>query len=142
MKPHPVDTYVGKRLRTMRTLRGLSQESLGDKIGVSFQQIQKYERGINRMGSSRLYEFGKILGVAITYFFEGFEADNSNAASPYAPPGLAEDAQEGFAHENLTSRETLELVRAYYKIKDPAVRKKISDLVRSLSEAEAEELLG
>jgi len=133
--PHPVDIYVGKRLRMRRTILGLSQEAIGNAIGVTFQQIQKYERGINRMGSSRLYDFAKLLGVPESYFFEGYDAE-SGVSLPY-PAGMAEDASSDFEHDKLTSRETLEMMRAYYRISDPQVRKRVFELVKSLADKPA-----
>lgn len=129
--PHPVDIYVGKRLRMRRTILGMSQESIGNAIGVTFQQIQKYERGINRMGSSRLYDFARLLGVPVSYFFEGYDEENGGLA--YAS-GLSEENPSSFEHEKLTSRETLEMMRAYYRITDPQVRKRVFELVKSLAD--------
>ncbi|MFO1242580.1 MAG: helix-turn-helix transcriptional regulator [Rickettsiales bacterium] len=137
MTPHPVDIYVGKRLRMRRVMLGMSQESVGKAIGVTFQQIQKYERGANRMGSSRLYDFSQILTVPVSYFFEGYEQETGGSI-PTTPMGFAEE-EVPFEHEKLTSRETLEVMRAYYSIRDPKVRKKMLDLMRSLGE-EVEEL--
>jgi transcriptional regulator with XRE-family HTH domain len=133
MSSHPVDSFVGGRLRARRIMLGLSQEAIGKSIGVTFQQIQKYERGINRMGSSRLYDFGKILTVPISYFFEGYEIHSGNIST--YPAGLADEA-EGFEHEKISSRETLELVRAYYSIKDEKVRKRFADLLKSMADQE------
>lgn len=132
--PHPVDIHVGKRLRLRRTLLGLSQEAIGNAIGVTFQQIQKYERGINRMGSSRLYEFSKFLAVPVNFFFEGVEYPQGGSRPPSAF-GMSEEKTPGFEHEPpIANRETLELLRAYARITDPAVRKRILELVKSLSE--------
>lgn len=125
--PHPVDIHVGKRLRQRRTILGLSQEAIGNAIGVTFQQVQKYERGVNRMGSSRLYEFSKILTVPVAFFFEEMEKNPSQGQ------GVAEEATP-FEHEKMSSRETLEMVRAYYRITDPHVRKRVFELVKSLAE--------
>ncbi len=131
--PHPVDVHVGRRLRLKRTILGLSQEAVGKQIGVTFQQIQKYERGINRMGASRLYDFAKALGVPVSYFFEGFgdysidESGMLAAAEPNAP---------AFEHEPINNRETLEVMRAYYRIKSPAVRKRIVELIKAMSAEE------
>lgn len=133
---HPADIYVGKRLRLRRTLLGLSQEAIGDAIGVTFQQIQKYERGINRMGSSRLYEFAKILNIPVSYFFEEFEEEQGKTGSKYVSPGMAENNGTKFEHEQLSSRETLELMRAYYRITDPSVRKRVFELIKSLADQE------
>lgn len=134
--PHPVDIYVGRRLRLKRTILGLSQESIGKAIGVTFQQIQKYERGVNRMGSSRLYEFGRLMSVPVSYFFEGFENDQNGlpAGGKYTVAGMAESPASEFEHEKLTSRETLEMMRAYYRITDPAVRKRVYELVKSIAD--------
>ena len=128
--PHPVDIHVGRRLRLKRTFLGLSQESVGKQIGVTFQQIQKYERGINRMGASRLYDFAKALGVQVAYFFEGF---GDYAAEDGAASGAAEPSAAAFEHENVNNRETLEVMRAYYRIKNPAVRKRIIELIKAMA---------
>src|ERR1700735_528426 len=102
--PHPVDVHVGKRLRLRRTILGLSQEAIGNAIGVTFQQVQKYERGVNRMGASRLFEFSKILSVPVSYFFEEMDKQSGGHHTPLA--GVAEETQ-GFEHEKMSSRETL-----------------------------------
>ena len=134
--PHPVDVYVGKRLRLKRTILGMSQESIGKQIGVTFQQIQKYERGINRMGASRLYDFARSLGVSIAYFFEGYGDYVIEDGSALA---LGEPEAQGFEHDKANSRETFEIMRAYSKIKSPAVRKRIVDLVKAMA---ADEMAG
>lgn len=121
--PDPVDVHVGKRLRQRRTLLGMSQEKLAQAFGVSFQQVQKYERGANRISASRLYLLTKILDVPVTYFFEGL---------PTVTPTQA-DTEAADTPDRMTSRETLELVRAYYRISDPVVRKRLVDLARALS---------
>ncbi len=128
--PHPVDVHVGRRLRLKRTILGMSQEAVGKQIGVTFQQIQKYERGINRMGASRLYDFAKALGVQISYFFEGFGDYEVQDAGALA---AAESSSPGFEHEPVNNRETLEVMRAYYRIKNPAVRKRIVELIKAMS---------
>jgi transcriptional regulator with XRE-family HTH domain len=128
---HPVDVYVGRRLRLKRTIMGMSQEALGKSTGVTFQQIQKYERGVNRMGASRIYHFAKLLNVPVSYFFDGFgdvEADDTMAY------GVAEPEMLAFDHENVSSRETMDIMRAYYKIKNPSVRKRIADLVKAVAD--------
>ncbi len=141
--PHPVDVHVGQRLRLRRALMGLSQERLAELVGVTFQQIQKYERGANRIGSSRLYELSRVLAVPIDYFFEGLEETERSA------PGLAEPAA-GFRHETETRpepriidrRETLELVRAFNRIADPLVRRRLFDLAKALAEVPYRETAG
>ena len=126
--PHPVDIHVGSRIRMRRTLLGLSQEKLGDALGLTFQQVQKYERGANRVGSSRLYEISRILDVPISFFFEEMTGDVSSAGA-VAPV----DAVEGAQRDPLAKRETLELVRAYYRIDDPRVRKRVFELMKSIA---------
>ncbi|MDX2095510.1 MAG: helix-turn-helix transcriptional regulator [Alphaproteobacteria bacterium] len=129
--PHPVDIHVGRRLRLKRTFLGLSQESVGKQIGVTFQQIQKYERGINRMGASRLYDFAKALGVQVSYFFEGFGDYTMEDGAPVI--AAAEPNAAAFEHETINNRETLEVMRAYYRIRNPAVRKRIVELIKAMA---------
>lgn len=127
--PHPVDIHVGKQLRLRRTILGLSQEAIGNAIGVTFQQVQKYERGVNRMGSSRLYEFAKCLSIPVSYFFEGLEKSQIFPLQS----GVAEETAV-FEDERTSSRETLEMIRAYYRISDSAVRKRVFDLIKALAD--------
>lgn len=131
--PHPIDIHVGKRLRQRRTILGLSQEAVGNAIGLTFQQIQKYERGVNRIGSSRLYEFSKILSVPVSFFFEDMEKPTTSEGGAAIVSGVAEDAP-AFEHEKMSSRETLEMMRAYYRITDPRVRKRVFELVKALAD--------
>ena len=91
-KPNPIDVHVGKRLRLRRTLLGMSQERLGDLLGLTFQQIQKYERGVNRIGSSRLYELGQILDVPVSFFFDDMVGSRLPGAGQSSLQGLAEMA--------------------------------------------------
>ncbi|TAE34741.1 MAG: XRE family transcriptional regulator [Alphaproteobacteria bacterium] len=135
MSTSPVDDYVGARLRARRVMLGLSQDIIGKKVGVSFQQVQKYERGINRIGSSRLYQFSKLLDVPISFFFEGYEQSDTyqNEEAQY-PSMIAAEDQHAFDHEHMSSRETLELVRTYYAIKDEKTRKRFLDLLKSFTE--------
>ncbi|MDR3425362.1 MAG: helix-turn-helix transcriptional regulator [Alphaproteobacteria bacterium] len=138
--PDPVDIHVGARLRMRRNLVGLSQEQLGKSLGLTFQQIQKYERGINRMGSSRLFQIAKTLSIPVSYFFE----DLPSTLGATAQQGFAESGQEplegGSASEHqsdydiLRRRETLELIRAYYRIQDSKQRRKVYELIRSMSD--------
>ncbi len=129
-KPNPIDIHVGSRVRLRRTLLGMSQEKLGEAIGLTFQQVQKYERGANRIGSSRLYDLSRVLDVPIGFFFEDIPSSAANR-SLARTRGMAE-AQSRFEHDPLARRETLELVRAYYKIGDPQVRKRLLDLTKAL----------
>ncbi len=125
--PNPVDIHVGSRVRLRRTLLGMSQEKLGAALNLTFQQVQKYERGTNRIGSSRLYQLSRILDVPVSFFFDDMPVSGHGGA-----PGLSEDGQETFDHENLSKRETLELVRAYYRIKNPDVRKRLFELIKAV----------
>ncbi|MEM7046627.1 MAG: helix-turn-helix transcriptional regulator [Pseudomonadota bacterium] len=117
--PHPADVYVGARLRLGRTLLGMSQEALAQAIGVTFQQVQKYERGTNRISAGRLYRLSKILSTDVEYFFDGLDSNAINTQGKTA----------------YMRRETLELVRAYCMIKEPAMRRQIFDLTRELSKS-------
>ena len=117
--PRPVDVHVGNQVRARRTILGISQEKLGEALGLTFQQIQKNEKGMNRIGSSRLYELSHILDVPISFFFEG----------------LDEARSEG-GEDTLTKRETLELTRAYYRIKSDKVRKQLFGLVKAAAKVE------
>jgi transcriptional regulator with XRE-family HTH domain len=141
-RPSPIDIHVGSRIRLRRTLLGMSQERLGDALGLTFQQVQKYERGVNRVGASRLFDISRVLDVPISYFFEDMPEGMSEG--PVSGPrgrmyGFAE-AQEPFnagVDDQLTKRETLELVRAYYRITDPTMRKRMFDLMKAMAPPEA-----
>ncbi len=132
--PDPVDIHVGGRLKLRRNLLGMSQEQLGKATGLTFQQIQKYERGTNRMGASRLFQIGRLLNVPVSYFFEELMSG--------MPPniGFAENGQEplegniGSDNEILHRRETLELIRAYYRITDPKQRRTVYNLIKSMAD--------
>ncbi len=128
-KPNPVDTHVGSRVRLRRMLLGMSQERLGESMGLTFQQVQKYEKGVNRIGASRLFQISKILDVPVQFFFE----EAPHVGDRHHARGMAEPASEAFILEFLNSREGLELNRAIVKISDAKVRKTIVDLVRALS---------
>jgi transcriptional regulator with XRE-family HTH domain len=131
-KPNPVDTHVGSRVRLRRMLLGMSQERLGESMGLTFQQVQKYEKGVNRIGASRLFQISKILDVPVQFFFE--EAPHAEAGTAR---GMAEADSETFILEFLNSREGLELNRAFVKIANSKVRKSVVDLVRALSASES-----
>ena len=140
--PLAIDAYVGERVRQRRTLLGLSQEALGEELDLSFQQVQKYERGTNRISASRLYEIGEILDVPISYFFE--EAAQYSISSGNNTEEQKAALQAGIGQDPFTKRETLELVRAYYKINDPAIRRRLYALVKTLAaeeDIEEDELL-
>ena len=127
-RSHPVDVHVGSRMRQRRALLGMSQTALGKAVGLTFQQVQKYERGANRMGSSRLFEFAKVLDVPISFFFEEMDPETaSNRRKPGRPRSKQAEPDVN------TKRETLELVRAYYKIHNEDVRKQIRGMVQELA---------
>ena len=130
--PNPVDIHVGSRVRLRRTLLGLSQEKLGDAVGLTFQQIQKYERGANRIGASRLFQLSNILDVPIMFFFDEMPRGLKTAEAQVIR-GLQELEQKTLELDPLARRETLELVRAYYKITNPKVRKRLFELTKSLA---------
>jgi len=127
--PTPIDAHVGSRIRARRGLLGMSQKDLGAKVGLTFQQIQKYECGANRIGSGRLYEFSKILGVPISYFFDEMSADLQSYAEKGAKKGKPLPAGAPDA-EILDRRETLDLVRSFYAIGDDMVRQRFHELLR------------
>ena len=134
--PNPVDVHVGARVRLRRTLLGMSQECLGDMVGLTFQQIQKYERGANRIGASRIYELSRILDVPVSFFFDDMPREfNSHAGRFAAGMGGTYQSED----DPLARRETLELGRADYKITDPKVRKKVFELVKTLGKSDDQE---
>ncbi len=133
-KPHPVDVHVGARVRMRRTLLGMTQTDLGDALGLTFQQVQKYERGTNRIGSSRLYDLSRVLDVSIEHFFEDMPADIA-ASSPAKGRGKAKEPP-GYELDPMAKRETLELVRAYYNIEDANVRQRLREMAKALGAAD------
>ncbi len=135
-----IDKHVGKQLKARRTLLGISQEKLADAVGVTFQQVQKYERGANRVSASRLFSFSKILEVNIDYFYNGIETQPQKAAVK----GMSDNDQEEFDSEVrkkssklpqdiMSSRETINLVKAYYAIEDESARKDILKFIKSMT---------
>ena len=134
-KPNPIDIHVGSRIRLRRTMLGMSQEKLGESLGITFQQIQKYEKGTNRVGASRLQAISTILNVPVSFFFE--DAPDGNPAN--TPSGMAEASSSNYVVDFLSSSEGLQLNRSFVKITDPKVRRKLVDLVKALAaEAEAD----
>jgi transcriptional regulator with XRE-family HTH domain len=131
--PNPVDVHVGGRVRLRRTLLGMSQEKLGEAIGLTFQQVQKYERGANRIGASRLFDLSRVLDVPVAFFFDDM-AEDVASRSPALLGGLAEEP-DTYEPDPMAKRETLELVRAYYKITDPQVRKRLFEMTKALAAA-------
>lgn len=131
--PDTIDKHVGKQLRNRRTLLGLSQEKLADFVGVTFQQVQKYERGANRISASRLFSFSKILDVSIDYFYDGLDLSNQNKAV-----GMSDNDQESFSgpsqlpEDIFKRKETIDLVRTYYSVEDETERKDILKIIKSM----------
>jgi transcriptional regulator with XRE-family HTH domain len=131
-----VDAHVGNRLRERRILLGLSQTRLGESLGLSFQQIQKYERGIDRISVGRLVHLAHVLEVPITYFFDELASPEDAEGRQIRDTRLAETGAEGLSDDPMSKRETLELVRAYYQIEQPELRKHIFALIRSIASRE------
>ena len=129
-EPHPIDVHVGARVKLRRTLLGMSQDKLGDALGLTFQQIQKYEKGVNRIGASRVFEISKILDVPIQFLFDDFAAkDDTNY-------GFAEGDGDASFMDLLNTPDGVQLCRYYSEIDDPKVKKKVLDLVRAIAEGE------
>ncbi|HET6468148.1 MAG TPA: helix-turn-helix domain-containing protein [Geminicoccaceae bacterium] len=135
--PDPIDVHVGQRLKLRRSLVGMSQERLADLLGITFQQIQKYERGTNRIGSSRLYQLAGILGVPVGWFFDELAVPRGGGLQE-AGQGFVFDGPEppaGAAEPNATfGRESLEMMRAFNRVADPLVRRRLYELTRALAQ--------
>ena len=130
MLKQDIDIYIGKRLRLRRTMMGLSQETVAKSVGITFQQVQKYEKGVNAMNAHRLVEFARFMNVPAAYFFEGLDTDTGvNTTST----GLAESV-EAFDHTSPSDRESLEMMKAFKRIGTQGVRKRLSDLVRAIAD--------
>jgi transcriptional regulator with XRE-family HTH domain len=133
MSSHPVDMHVGSKLKSRRIMLGMSQDELGKAVGVTFQQVQKYEKGLNRIGCSRLYEISNVLNSPISFFFDGFESSNNKTN-----PGVNSE-QQSFKHKDkdeLNNKEVLLLVRAFNGINNHSVRKHIISLIKSIANEE------
>lgn len=129
--PHPIDVHVGARVKLRRMLLGMSQEALGKALGLTFQQIQKYEKGANRIGASRIFELSKLLDVPIQFFYDDYGDAVSGTAG-----GMAEaDAGDSFM-ALVNSPEGVELCRYFAAITDPQVKKRVLDLVKTIAETE------
>ena len=126
-KPNPIDVHVGSRVRLRRTMIGMSQKKLGDALGITFQQIQKYEKGANRIGASRLQQISKVLGTPISFFFEDAPGGTESG-------GMAEGNSTNYVVDFLSSSEGLQLNRAFVKIGDPKVRRKLIELAKALAD--------
>ena len=131
-RPSPIDVHVGGRIRLRRTLLQMSQERLGDALGLTFQQVQKYERGANRVSASKLYQVARALSASIPYFFEGLP-------DPVQLPGVAEVGPTPFVHEPPPTPEEKEFASLLSRIENRRVRRRLLELVRSLAQAAVEE---
>ncbi len=132
--PNPIDIHVGVRVRLRRNLLGMSLQTLAKAIGVTYQQLQKYERGVNRVGASRLFNLGRALDVPISFFFEDLSPAAAGGGKRRAR-GLSEAPAAVLEPDSLSKRETMELIRAYYRVTDPRVRKRVLDLLQALGKA-------
>ena len=126
--PHTVDVHVGSRIRLRRILVGWSQQNLGNAVGLTFQQVQKYETGINRVSASRLYQIANVLGVPVPFFFDDMPEQVTRHIS-----GDPTRWADSFQADQFKQRETLEFIRAYYKIRNPVVREHILELIKSVT---------
>lgn len=133
MTKQDIDIYIGKRLRLRRTMMGLSQEAVAKAVGITFQQVQKYEKGVNAMNARRLVEFARFMSVPVAYFFDGLE--ESDMLAPQTTTTGFSEATEVFEHGSpVSDRESLEMMKAFKRIAAQNVRKRLSDLVRAIAE--------
>lgn len=140
--PNPVDVHVGNRIRLRRTLLGYSQQFMASKLGLTFQQVQKYEKGDNRVGASRLFDISKVLKVSMDFFFEDMdkEIEQQSPMWQLAPEEIdyfLEDNDDEIDLDPMKRQETLELVRAYYRITNPKLSKSLLNLVIVMSKNNA-----
>ena len=135
-----IDKHVGRRARLRRTLLGMSQEQLGAELNITFQQVQKYERGANRVSASRLWDISQILDAPIGYFFDDMSETTMRSSSRRVASGVDVDGKgRDSVKDPMARRETLELVRAYYSIEDTSLRKRAADMVKSIAAALSKE---
>jgi transcriptional regulator with XRE-family HTH domain len=132
--PHPVDRHVGLHIRMRRKALGISQEKLAEALGLTFQQVQKYERGANRVSASKLWEIARALKTNVAYFYEGLEEDASPEAAPATRGFMGANAQQF-----LLTPEGLELAATFPKVRRASLRRKVLDLVRAVAEVDADE---
>lgn len=139
-EPNPIDVHVGNRIRLRRTLLGMSQERLASLLGLTFQQVQKYERGMNRVGASRLWDISKVLEAPISFFYEDMDKVVANQSPRMfsgvenAMPALQEDETE-YTADPMQKQETIELVKAYYKIPNRKAARHLYDLIIAMSKS-------
>lgn len=134
--PNPIDVHVGNKLRLRRNMLGMSQEQLGKAAGLTFQQIQKYERGVNRISASRLFQIANLLGVSVSYFFDELEKQKEGCSKSIGMSDITQQKLEPVFDEKnelLQRKETLALLRAFYRIKDAKQRRKVYELIRTIA---------
>ena len=131
--PDPIDRYVGTRVRTRRVGLRISQTKLGEAIGVTFQQVQKYENGTNRIGASNLYKISRTLGVDVAFFYEGIEG--LEETNEYFE--LSDIPQGTFESDPMSSREAIELMHNFYRVSDESVRKRLAQFMRTLARSDS-----
>jgi len=131
-QPHPIDVHVGNRVRLRRMVTGISQEKLGAQLGLTFQQVQKYEKGANRISASKLFEISKVLQTPVAFFFSEL------AGEPSGMQGMAEAGAEEFTYDFMNSPESIQLNNSFQEITDPATRRRIVDLVKALADKDSE----
>jgi transcriptional regulator with XRE-family HTH domain len=133
-QPNPIDIHVGSRVRLRRMMLSMSQEKLGEHLGITFQQIQKYEKGTNRIGASRLQHIARVLSVPVAFFFEDAPASPGGDSG-----GMGEAQQANYVVDFLSTPESIQLNKAFIRIKDPKMRRRVVDLVRSMAGDDGEE---
>ncbi|MEL7228558.1 MAG: helix-turn-helix transcriptional regulator [Pseudomonadota bacterium] len=133
-KPNPIDVHVGSRVRLRRTMQGMSQERLGDALGITFQQIQKYEKGTNRIGASRMQQIAAALKVPVSFFFEDAPAQ----PGAMVQPGMAEPSATSYVVDFVSSAEGIALNRAFVRIPSATIRRKVIEMVRALADETGE----
>lgn len=124
--PNPIDRHVGSRVRMRRMMISMSQEKLGERLGITFQQVQKYEKGTNRIGASRMHQIATTLGVPVAFFYEGAPSGDETA------PGFADSGNPPYVSDFMATSEGLALAKAFMKVSDPKVRRRIVDLVEAM----------
>lgn len=129
-RPHPIDVHVGSRVRLRRTMLGMSQDKLGDALGLTFQQVQKYEKGVNRIGASRMFDLSRILNVPIQFFYDDFDAMTGTSYG-FAEHGVGDPSA---ITELLNTPEGVQLCKYFSEISDPKIRKRVLELVKTLAD--------
>ena len=129
--PNPIDKHVGSRVRMRRMMLGMSQEKLGDALGLTFQQVQKYEKGANRIGASRLQQISLILQVSVSFFFEGAPSPAGSAT------GLEEASAPDYVTDFLATTDGLALAKAFMRMPNSKLRRRIVELVQEMAGEEA-----